>query len=351
LINVGALILSIGLLSRMLCPGALRDWFGARHTVWSDWKTFSLVPLLILVSMPFIQAISHGQNTFLSLLLLTVTVALWRSGRTLSAGVVCGLLFYKPQLALILAAVLVAMEGRRALMGLAITGCALALITLVGMPGALSAYESRLGENIRIFQTEQPYLWERHATFLSFLRLVTQGFETGSMWTITRGLHFATVAGFAFALATVVWRSRNHAPDNVFSGETRARSRDRIIAATIVSTPLLMPFYFDYDLLLLAVPAVLLAHECLQKPSISELTSQDDPSVGRDRWLVRAWAALFVWSLVNPGMGRVLEINLNIVFLAAIAVLHIARSVRAVEFPVPAAATRATDVTIFRKAA
>ena len=34
----------------------------------------------------------------------------------------------------------------------------------------------------------------------------------------------------------------------------RRVGRDRLIAATIVATPLLMPFYFDYDLLLLSVP-------------------------------------------------------------------------------------------------
>ncbi len=243
------------------------------------------------------------------------------------------------------------MEGRRALIGLALTATAFGFITLLGMPGALSGYESRLSENIRIFQTEQPYLWERHATFLSFLRLVTQGFETGATWNVTRALHYLTLTGFAAALATVIWKSRQHAQDDVFSGETRARSRDRIIAATIVTTPLLMPFYFDYDLLLLAVPAVLLAHELLNKPPLSETAAATDPSIRRDRWLVRAWGALFLWSLINPGMGKVLEINLNIVFLAAIAVLHIARSVRAVEIAPVAAETRRPEVTILRKAA
>ena len=42
-----------------------------------------------------------------------------------------------------------------------------------------------------------------------------------------------------------------------------AVSRDRGIAAAIVCTPLLTPFYFDYDLLLLSVPAVLFAAEVL----------------------------------------------------------------------------------------
>ncbi len=38
-----------------------------------------------------------------------------------------------------------------------------------------------------------------------------------------------------------------------------------LIAATVASTPLLMPFYFDYDQLLLAIPAVLFAAEWIRR--------------------------------------------------------------------------------------
>ena len=49
--------------------------------------------------------------------------------------------------------------------------------------------------------------------------------------------------------------------------EDAAVRRDRLIAAAIAATPLLMPFYFDYDQLLLAIPAVLLAAEWLRGPA------------------------------------------------------------------------------------
>ena len=45
---------------------------------------------------------------------LTAAVALWRKGRGFWAGAVLGLLFYKPQLALVVAAVMVIDQGRRA---------------------------------------------------------------------------------------------------------------------------------------------------------------------------------------------------------------------------------------------
>jgi len=54
-----------------------------------DFATWGLVPLLIVTSMPFVQAISHGQNTFSSLLLLSLVVTAWRAKRALLAGMVC----------------------------------------------------------------------------------------------------------------------------------------------------------------------------------------------------------------------------------------------------------------------
>src|SRR3989442_471366 len=83
------------------------------------------------------EAVSHGQNTFVSLMVLAITVALWRARQAFIAGLVCGLLFYKPQLGAIVAVVMVASLGRRALLGVAITGTFLLLVTVATMPGAL----------------------------------------------------------------------------------------------------------------------------------------------------------------------------------------------------------------------
>src|SRR5687767_5363168 len=57
-INLAALAGAIVLLCRMLPTPPAR----------SDWRTWGLVSLLILVSAPFLQALTHGQNTFISLL-------------------------------------------------------------------------------------------------------------------------------------------------------------------------------------------------------------------------------------------------------------------------------------------
>ena len=43
-----------------------------------DWRIIGLVPAILLNSLPFHQALIHGQNTFTSLFILALTVWFWR---------------------------------------------------------------------------------------------------------------------------------------------------------------------------------------------------------------------------------------------------------------------------------
>jgi len=81
-----------------------------------------------------------------------------------------------------------------------------------------------------------------------------------------------------------------------------------------------MPFYFDYDLLLLAVPATLYAVERVIRPELSR------PG---DLWLTRAWVALFLWLFVNPGLAMRTHVNVTVVMLSCVAGLLVARAGRA----------------------
>jgi hypothetical protein len=106
-----------------------------------------------------------------------------------------------------------------------------------------------------------------------------------------------------------------------------------------------MPFYFDYDLLLLTVPAVLLAAEELARP----LEERCEPS---HKWLLRAWLGLYAWMLINPGMASATRVNLNVVLLSAVAVLMIRRATRRMHEEVALTGeVTAVTVTIARKAA
>lgn len=297
-----ALVLMIRMLPRY---GGL---LGERKMDWRDW---GLVPALVLVSMPCIQALSHGQNTFSSLLLLTLVVAAWRAGKAIPAGLAVGLLFYKPQLAAVLAVILVLNLGRRALLGIAISGVTLLLINVLTLPGTLTDYLHRLPLNVHYMQVENVYLWERHVTLKALWRLLLQGRGPGEASGMVKALTVAscTIIGGGLLASAVRFR------------KATGLRRDRTIAATIACMPLLMPFYFDYDLLLLSVPAVLFVGELVLRDS-------DKPLRVADKWLIRAWAVCFACLFINPGIAAKTHVNLTVIFVTAVAALLVHRAWR-----------------------
>jgi hypothetical protein len=250
--------------------------------------------------MPFIQAIGHAQNTCASLLLLAATVALWRAERAVWAGVVGGMLFYKPQLAAVVAGVMAVDLGWAAVAGLAITGVALLAITAVALPGSLGDWLHRLPANVRFMQVEHAYLWDRHVTIKAFWRLLLQGTAAGAPRTLTTVLTDLTVAVIAAPLAWAALRARGD----------RDR-RDRLIGATVAAMPLLMPFYFDYDLLLLAVPATLYAADR-----------------HRQRWLTAGWVVLYAWMFINAPVASRAHFGGAAVLLAGVTLVSIHRAGR-----------------------
>ncbi len=309
--NLAALAGAVVLLVRML-PGE------------RDWRTWALVPLLLCTSMPYVQAVTHAQNTCVSLLLLCAVVTAWRQQRDVLAGLLCGLMFYKPQLAAVVALMLVVSRGPRAFVGLAFTLSVIVLATAFTMPGATGEYVRLLPLNLRAVQIEQPYPWERHVTLLAMWRLLVQGRAPGGAALVVSALTWMTCAAVAAGMLLVAWRDRRATGDDAFTGDTKFLRRDRVIAATIAATPLVMPFYFDYDLLMLAVPAVLFAGEALAR-------APGAPVERNERAILFGWVALFGWTMLNPAVALASGINVTVVALAVLATLMIHRAARAVE--------------------
>lgn len=262
-----------------------------------------LAALLIVASMPFLGMVSHAQNTGMSFLLLSLTVLAWRTRRGMLAGAMCGLLFYKPQLALLVAGMLVLTLGWRPLLGLGCSGAALLAVTVITLPGALGDFATTMPNNLAYAQQQLVYLWDRHATVKAFWRLLLQGYETGPAWWVVDGLTILCAGGLGALLVMAGMRWRR-------SGDVAGL--DRLIAATIVAMPLIMPFYFDYDLLLLAIPAWLLGRDCLAAGD-------------RPKWLVRAWMVLYVWLYVNAAVAEASRVNGTVLLLSAVAVMMNAR--------------------------
>ncbi len=277
-----------------------------------DWRHWALIPLLLTFSMPTIQTLLSGQNSWLSLLLLTCVVALWRRGHALPAGLVAGLMFFKPQLGAIVAAVLVVNIGRRALLGLFITGCALLLFTALHSPGALEIYLQKMPAALRTMQVDGSFVWNRHVTFNAFWHLLFHDrLSAAAAGILTRGLTLLCQGLVAVLLVRTVWLQRR----------STGIHRDRLIAASVAAMPLLMPYYVDYDLLLLAVPAVLLSRELSHRTSDAQRVR-----TSADRWLPTAWAALYVWLFLNPAVAALTRVSLTAPLLTVVAGLLIRRS-------------------------
>jgi len=303
-ISVISLAISIALMCRMLSGG---------------WKTWLLTAMLIGSSMTAILVFCHGQNAFVSLLLLTATISLWRANQSFWAGVVCGLLFYKPQVGALIAAVLCLCRGRRALMGVALTCVSLLLVNILTMPGTLKEFVFQMPLNLHWMQEESVYRWARHVTFKAFWRKAIQDDAVGVPSPAVMTLWIICEAALLGALLALVVKTRPNAH--------RASRQDRLIAAAIIAMPLLMPFYFDYDLLLISVGIVVYAADCQRDAACGA------PLNAEDRWLFRIFSLLYILPIVMyliVGMEHTLRWRIHpiVPLLAAAAGLLIRRGLR-----------------------
>lgn len=200
--------------------------------------------LWALTWFPIFATISFGQNSLLSLLLLSLTFTLWRKGKVFAAGLAVSLLLYKPQL-LIGVALLWVLEKKRglpALVGLSLGGCVLAALSFWQMPEASRAYATFARTILPSLPNWQEFpLWHLH-TVWGFWRLLLPG---SPVWADCLYAISATagLTGFAY-----VWRRLEDRPVLRFT-------------AAMCLTLWVTPHAMIYDWTLLLIPAVLLWKE------------------------------------------------------------------------------------------
>ncbi len=192
---------------------------------------------------PVFAAVSFGQNTLLSLLLLAWSFGLWRSRRLVFAGLVLSLILYKPQLALGML-VLWGLDWRRdwrALVGFAAGGSALTAFCFLAMPEASGSYIVFSRDVLPDLMTfSNPSVWHMH-TVRSFFELLIGVGPVANRVAIA--LAVGAVAGFF-----PFWRASRSRPALLFAG-------------AVVLTMLITPHALVYDWALLLLPAVLLWQE------------------------------------------------------------------------------------------
>jgi hypothetical protein len=162
-----------------------------------------------------------------------------------------------------------------------------------------------------------------------------QGWSTGPTMLIAKTLWFTCVTTLGALLGRAIWRIKvnacpSRAHDTRSAIDTPPRERrasspakwefDRLIAATIAATPLLMPFYFDYDLLLLAIPAVLYAADRAR-----------GNTHWTDRYLPHAFVAFYLCLELGTVMAGHLRFNPTVPLATVLSVLLIQRATRPTE--------------------
>jgi hypothetical protein len=253
-------------LAALLATGWLLDEAG---WTWLGWS---------LCFYPVFAAVSFGQNSLLSLGILAGTLFLLRRQQILAAGLVAGLLLYKPQL-LVGVGLLWLLEVRQrwpALLGLAITGLVLGALGWLLIPDACQQFLATLGQNVTA--QDRKALPNNQST-QGFWMLLLPGLDR-----LAQGLSLAC------SLATLVglfWISRR------VEGEPR-------FAFAVAGTLLLSPYMMIYDWSILILPALIL-WQCWPER--------------RDRWWVlfaAVGAAAFVSGPLVKGQLLFLPVALQI---------------------------------------
>jgi hypothetical protein len=237
-------------------------WLGAAR----PWVAFGWA----LTFLPVFAALSYGQNSLLSVAVLCGTYRLLAARRPFAAGLVAGLLWFKPPLLLGLV-VWGLLDLRRlwpAAVGVVVTGAVLTLGTYPIVPGAWEGFRQTLGQNVEFANFDW---WKMHNP-RSFWRLLLPG--AGSLPTVL----WLISAGLGLWVFVWVWLRRRDDLPVVFG-------------AAVLLTLWASPHTMIYEWSLAVAPAVLWWTHLPQY---------------RTSWLVLfavGWAALFV----GTDWGRVQE--------------------------------------------
>ena len=182
--------------------------------------------------------LTHGQNGFLSAALLALALSLLEEN-ALAAGVCFGLLAFKPQLGLLIPFALAAGGRWRSFAAAAATVAALALLATFAF--GVDAWRGFLAASA----FSQAAILDQGA--VGYEKMVSV-FAALRLWHAPLAFAYGMQAASALAvIAAIVWLWRSPADIRVNG------------AALCLGVPLITPFVFDYDLMILAPAIALLA--------------------------------------------------------------------------------------------
>jgi hypothetical protein len=174
-----------------------------------------------------------GQNGFLSAALIA-GVLLQLEARPILAGLLLGLLTYKPHLGLLFPIALAFGGYWRAFLSAAVTGIVILLLSWAMAPDSLAAFVQHMGGMSRNFLTLGAAGFYKHQSLYGFLRTLGIGDHSA----------FAAQGALALALAAFVawlWRGR----------QSVALKAAGLVAASLLVTPYL--YFYDLPILSVAI--------------------------------------------------------------------------------------------------
>jgi hypothetical protein len=251
--------------------------------------------IILLLALAFPAAfvnLGHGHNGFLTAALIGFAL-LWLDRRPIVAGILFGLLAYKPQFGLMIPLVLLATGRWRTLLAAGATVIVLALaVTLVFGVETWRAFLASAPFTRAVLEQGGPG-WHLIQSVFSFVR----------MWGGPIPLAYAAQGALTLGLAAaLVWLWRSQADFALKA------------AALCLATLLATPYSMDYDMMALAPAIAFLGVHGLRR--------------GFSPYEISALAALWVVPLVARSIAQVALIPLGVIVMLAmfLVVLHRARS-------------------------
>ncbi len=204
----------------------------------------------ILLWFPVFASISFGQNSLLSLAILSFTYLFWSKQKYFLSGLIACLLFYKPQLlvGLILLWLFEYRIERRALTGFLLGTFGIIGLNIIFFPEASQSYLNFVTSELpSMISRDQFPIWHMH-TMRAFWMMLLDG-ET----IFTDMLYLISIIVIIMGFIKLYKR--------------QYQKKILIFAATVCLTILITPHAMIYDWSLLLIPAIILwDHNDISKP-------------------------------------------------------------------------------------
>ena len=205
-------------------------------------RLYPWIPLATLFFVPLLLNLNIGHKATWLLLIFTSTYVLFRRQQPYAAGIVFGLVAFKPHLLVVLAGIAIWKRQWRFLIGLAVTGIGwIALCWLAG-PGQLGEFVQTALRTGDYVQTGGYRLDMAHGLWGVF-ELTLGGIDDQGV-KILVGLASLVVLGLIALVTRGPW-----APD-----QPRFPHQ---FSAIVIATVLVSPHFYTYDLVLVLLPAML----------------------------------------------------------------------------------------------